>query len=198
VTLSLRAKIHRTFNRHEWQVDVCSGTPENCIDHRRIYGTNNNNWGQILQAMFTEVNNANSQPTMTEIGGTIPSVYWANSSGSATTELYNSNGSSKDIYSWVELGTGAGTAARSDYALFTPVSASSTPKITPSWTNGGSQVTMTATCSYGSAISPTEVGLFLHGVVAGGGLDDFMLDHTTFSALASNTAFTVTYSIALG
>jgi hypothetical protein len=198
IALSVRTRIHRTLNRHEWQIDICSGTPDNCIDHRRIYGTNNNNWGQILQALFTETNNAYESPALVDISGSSPAMVGINTSGSAMATMFTSNGTTKDYYAWVELGTGGGTAARSDSALFTPQSPSSTPKITPSWTNGGSQVTMTATCSYASSISPTEVGLFLHTMNASNSMDDFLLDHTTFSALASNTAFTVTYSIALG
>lgn len=183
----------------EWQVDICSGKPNECIDHRRVYGTNQNNWGFLLQGILgsyaasatpelglVDKSNASS-PVNT--ASTYKTAYgcFNNEYGIAVAAAY---------YAWVELGVGGSTTSRADADLNTPSTPVSTPTVTAAYNTG--QVTLSATATYASGISPTEVGIFLHCYDVSNAMDDYLLDHTTFSALASNTAFTITYSIALG
>lgn len=180
----------------EWQVDICSGTPDRCIDHLRVYGTNNNNWGNFLQAVLTG-SPKSGNPTMSLLDTTdtprTPTLYMATLV--AACAFYT--GSAAVGLAYIQLGIGAGPAARADYAMATPIAG--TANITAAWTNGGSAVTLTTTITYGSAQTPSELGLFIPWSVQSLSpyVFQFMLDHTFFAALASNTVFTILYTMAM-
>lgn len=197
---SLRERI---LHPHEWVIDICSGTPETCRDHRRVYGTNTNQYARIMQAFFTPVassgqvtavvyDTANASKTLNiRFGGT------ANSSSITAfgAAAASTGGNALDVY--VQLGTGTTAAARSDYNLQTAIAG--TFSVAVSWSDGSAALSITATATYGSNKQPTELGLFMQGTpTLSAAIDTFLLDHTVFGALAANTTFTITYTLTLG
>jgi hypothetical protein len=187
----------------QWQVDICANNDDgSCKAHRRIYGVNNDNWGFLLAGIFTKVGSGgfvtttfksstgSSDSVNVKYGGTVNAAT-AMFLGAYSTSTVNV---ACDVY--VQLGTGSGTALRTDYTSATLIAG--TASVSAAYVSGGSAVVLSATLSYGTAQTPSEVVLMINGFKQSSTTASlYMFDHTYFTALPSATNFTVTYTLTM-
>jgi hypothetical protein len=185
-----------------WRLTVLRRFPKPYVK-RVAYGLNTVNLGRFYAGIFSTVESAGLRTvTLIDINGTsvagvlvkegvrnfgTPSSLWRSSVGSAVSD---------DMRVIARLGTGSASPSRTNYNLQSPVAGDII--LNPTY-NDGDLVVLTGTGNYGTAFSPSEVGVFMEG---GGGSANvkrvYMIDRTVFTPLPTGTTFTVRVDIPLG
>ena len=172
---------HPNSLSQKWTMSVRN---DNTGVSRTVRMLNTNNYAQLIALMI----GALSQ-TMTNTSGGAESL---------SANAFQSVGNQFDYATpnmFAQLGTGTTPPTRGDYNLETPIAG--TTAIAFSYATGASSMSASAAISYTTAVSPSEVGLFMNLQNSSGSAFTTMIDHAVFNALPSGTAFTISATIEL-